>query len=231
MLDKHHIAENELFKFLQEQRSEPESKILLGMLYILGIGTKVNPTLGRAHLEEIAEEKHPIGMYCAATQQTVSYYDRDKQKEVLNWIKKSAEAGFAPAQSRLAVYYYGLYDWTQSLSLTKDFSRAFYWHERAARQKHPHSAIELADGYSKGTLLCNGKKDLRRAFLLWRIGAKGINFCIFYCEKSIAICYKEGFGTMKDMHQAFRIYHNAVKKFPETFASYNTEIFLHDTFN
>ena len=64
--------------------------------------------------------------------------------ETLYWYEKSAQQGFALAQSHLGAMYY------EGKGVDKDYKKAFYWLKKSAHQGNASAQVKLGEMYYKG---------------------------------------------------------------------------------
>lgn len=151
----------------------------------------------------------------------------------LEWLKKAAEQGYAPAQSwlgdhyegnrasrRLAIEWYrkaaeqGYVPAQNSLGLIytylgnateSEMRQGFEWYRKAAEQGDPSAQWSLANCYKNGTGVL---KDGGLAFQWYRKAAEQGDRS---AQRYLGDCYKEGTGVPKDEGQATEWYRRAAE--------------------
>ncbi len=106
------------------------------------------------------------------------------------WLKKSAEAGYAPAQAELGA----LYDKGEGVS--RDVVRAAQWYRKASRQGNIRAMTDLAWDYEHGQGV---PKNLARS-LVWyrRAAAMGSP----RAQNNLGVLYLKGRGVARDLNKA-----------------------------
>lgn len=114
---------------------------------------------------------------------------------------KSAMQGFSMAQYAIG----NSYRWGQGVE--QDFSKAYHWYEKAARQKYSSGEMKLRNAirfsqFMTGWLLYEGKgvkQDYKKAFEWFEKAAKDeVGNAKYY----LALCHDEGKGTKQDWVKA-----------------------------
>jgi TPR repeat protein len=109
--------------------------------------------------ELAAHQGYLIGAYNLADLYLRNRLGEKQESQAIFWMKKLAEAGYAPAQLRLALFY----------AAASDQDQAVYWYEKAAEQGEPQAQNNLAVLYAEGAI--GNVKNYERAFILWKQAA------------------------------------------------------------
>lgn len=115
----------------------------------------------RSHWEKLAKTGDAHAQYCfgmallspdakiglSEEEKAEWQAERMKEKQIgIDWIRRSAEQGYAPAQAELGnTYTTGLQSY-----IDKDFEKAMFWLEKAANQGSAFANASLAEFYQGG---------------------------------------------------------------------------------
>ena len=148
-----------------------------------------------------AQKGHKIAQYNIG----IYYYNgtggvsRNYEKAV-EWFRKSANQGYASAQSALGQIY------SDGNGVPKDYSMAVYWYTKAAAQGHDGAQNNLGVLYGKGHGV---PKDPYKAFELYSKAAAQDNMVAQY---NVGNCYANGKGVTKNEYSAFRYYQKSAEQ-------------------
>jgi uncharacterized protein len=111
-------------------------------------------------------------------------------EEGIKWLEKAGEAKYYGAWHNLGVIYkYGR-------GVKQDFEIAFYYFDKLARQS---CEMQRLGCYDAGFMLYKGlgcTQNYQKAFEYFKIGAEsGFPPCMYM----LALCYRNGYGTLQDM--------------------------------
>ncbi|CAG8584583.1 6772_t:CDS:1 [Ambispora gerdemannii] len=186
--------------YKQQDNCPPEHSYLLGYLNNYGLGTFIDTTLAFKLYEKTALAGVPYGQarlgYC---------YDKrigtlQNFNEAFCWYKLAAEQNNLAAQCLLASYYGNGY------GTNKDLEKSVYWYTRAAEAGQPNAQYALARRYMQGVGV---ERNQRRGFLWFKIYSITHQLGNAYSYFDYAKCFKDGLGTMKDVHECLRVYRRA----------------------
>jgi hypothetical protein len=122
---------------------------------------------------------------------------------VLEWTRKSAEQGYAPAQVQMGYMYR-----QGTRALKKDDGEALKWMRKAAEQGDPSGQVELGLMYELGEGV---PKDDAEAVKWYKKAAdQGLHFAQF----DLAYMYENGKGIAKNRPEALRLYESAAAEVP-----------------
>ena len=111
-------------------------------------------------------------------------------EQAVYWFRKSAEQGYAFAQSKLGMCY------KSGNGVPKDLEQAVYWFRKSAEQGDAFAQFYLGICYQSG----NGvPKDLEQAVKWYRKSAEQGNA---FAQNNLGVCYEKGYGVPKDLSQA-----------------------------
>ena len=114
--------------------------------------------------------------------------------ETYKWFRRSADAGFAPAQTNLGLMY------AQGNGIPQDFTEAAHWFLLAAKQNDPDAEKIMAYYYVTGTGV---PRDYREA-MKWYRRAAGHGDTTAYAD--IGLLYAKGNGVARDPNRAVQYY-------------------------
>lgn len=118
----------------------------------------------------------------------------------VEWYRKSAEQGYAPAQYNLGNCY------EKGHGVSQSYSEAAKWYKLAAEQGHVESQCNLGLLYQNGLGV---KKDEKEAFTLYKKAAdKGHPEAFLY----VGLCFAQGIGVSQDYSEAAKWYQKAMDK-------------------
>lgn len=197
----------------------------------------VSISISAQSIKEKAENgnKEAQYQYANSITSTLNPKEEDYQKAVI-WLRKSAEQGYAPAQSRLGYYYWA------GQGLKKDFEQAVFWYRKAAEQGNEIAQYNLGVCYANG----QGVEKSDNSSFIWikkaaeqgydaaeyKLGqyyfyAKGTteNYqlafewfgkaaeqnhpCAMY---NLGVCYANGYGVKKSIEKALEWYKKSSDK-------------------
>ncbi|CAG8549791.1 4575_t:CDS:1 [Ambispora leptoticha] len=180
-----------LFKKVDQRQDKERYWILLAYLYERGLGIQSEKTKAFRWYHKAAKINDPIAMQKIGICYDESIgikYDAIKARF---WYKKAAEAGMLRSQFELAKHYiYRMNDSNKSHQI-----EGLYWLEKVANAGVACGMNLLANTYYI-------MKDYQKAFYWYKKS--------YYEHGSIredlAICYRKGFGTLKDTHKAINCF-------------------------
>ncbi|MCE3027509.1 tetratricopeptide repeat protein [Salinicola sp. DM10] len=124
----------------------------------------------------------------------------DNRKAALDYLKESAEKGYALSQRTLAEAYRGK-DYEGLVD--KDYDKAMYWYEKAVDNGDKRSAIALASMYYHG----EGVEKNNNKTFEWALRCTQLKYgTITAGFSTLAKFYEEGIGTDVDLVQAYKYY-------------------------
>ncbi|MBQ9454458.1 MAG: sel1 repeat family protein [Thermoguttaceae bacterium] len=131
----------------------------------------------------------------------VNYYIRKKDaNEVVRWLRKAAEQGYAPAQTSLGLHY------LLGTVVEKDYEMAATWFRKAAEQGDLRAQNHLAVCYFRGTGV---DKDEKEAVKWYR---KAAEQGFIAAQYNLGNCYRNGTGVDKDEKEAVSWYRKAAEQ-------------------
>ena len=153
--------------------------------------------------KEKAEKGDMVAQYQYATMLSddkVLPEEDDYQKAII-WLRKSAEQGYAPAQTKLGYWF------DRGYGVKKNSEQAVYWYRKAAEQGDENGLFNLAICYQKGE---GGlSKSESESFMLFKKSAEqGYSSAQF----ALGRCYYYGTGTEKNYNDAFNWFNKAADK-------------------
>ena len=136
-------------------------------------------------VKQAAKLGHPSAMYVLG-----GFYLTQGQHYLkgVEWIKKSAEAHYPPAQHRLAHLY------QKGIGIKKSNDKAFEWLKKAAHQNHPQARFDLAEAYMRRWTELGDPYDKERAFFWLTISSKRGNI---FAQFTLALMYLTGSGGIQ----------------------------------
>ena len=121
--------------------------------------------------KEKAEKGDMVAQYQYATMLSddkVLPEEDDYQKAII-WLRKSAEQGYAPAQTKLGYWF------DRGYGVKKNSEQAVYWYRKAAEQGDENGLFNLAICYQKGE---GGlSKSESESFMLFKKCAAAVSRC------------------------------------------------------
>lgn len=133
-------------------------------------------------------------------EQSMRAFESGDARSAFQLCLKSAEAGFAPAQFNVAIFYYN------GEGTTQDRAATVHWLERAARQGHIRAIMQLAECCRYGI----GTKRDEAAYARWieRAAAAGDA----QAQYKTGTAYYRGIGVIPDYEQAVKWYTKAANQ-------------------
>jgi len=146
--------------------------------------------------QDAAEKGDPEAQFGLAA----TYHNTELSAESVDWFRKSAEQGYAPAQVALGDCYLCGRD------VPKDETEAFNWFLTAAEQENTQGQIRVANAYLQGQGV---PEDKTEAVKWYRKAAEQGS-----AEAQFALgnCYAKGEGVHEDKEEAIKWYHQAVER-------------------
>jgi TPR repeat protein len=129
------------------------AKITLSMMYLMGDGVAQDYAEYRRLSRETFEDSANQGDRVAEFQLAEQYYNspellfKNDYKKAADWYLKSANQGFADAQTMLGVMY------AKGIGLPKNLAEAISWYRKAAMQGNKHAQRNLGMLYSDGNTI------------------------------------------------------------------------------
>lgn len=149
--------------------------------------------------EIAAQRKNPEECYQLATRylQDCSVFT---DKKAVIFFRRAAEAGFAPAQFKLARLY------ERGRGVDKDFKEAASWFIKAAERQHVPAQCHLGLLYAKGRGV---PRDPKRSLFWYEQAATLGNLA---AQNNLGLMYEFGYGTSKNAQQALFWYQQAANR-------------------
>lgn len=153
-------------------------------------------TLLKPHVDSFSKpNSNPKGQYVLAE----CYYSghgvpQDKVK-AFEFYKFSADQGFAPAQNKVAWYY-----WAGFVGVEKNNANAFKYYKLSSDQLNAEGLLGLAECYQKG---CGVEKNYAKSVECYLLSAIHGNA---EAQWKIGFCYETGSGIEKNDLKAFKYY-------------------------
>jgi uncharacterized protein len=119
------------------------------------------------------------------------YYGRDETAQAVEWFRKSAAQGYAPAEFQMGQ----LYDF--GFGVAQDLSEALVWYKRAAEHGSAAGQRTVGDFYQKGRGVA---ADAAEAARWYRRGADGDDIRAQY---QLGQMYFSGTGVARDYLSAY----------------------------
>ena len=179
---------------------DPEALFTLAVANLLGIGRDPN----RANaiiLLEMAALKHNMIAQCILAD--VYYLGEGIAKDLVKaveWCRRAAEQGYAPAQNGLAILY------SNGYGVAKDLVKDVEWSRKAAEQGYAIAQNNLGINYEQGEGIA---KDRVKAVEWYRRAAEQGYDAAQY---NLARSYENGDGIEKDPVKAAQLYRQAAEQ-------------------
>ena len=169
-----------------------DSKLIVGSLYLEGIGVEKNFKKAEHWLLEYANERRDPEIYFILGE---LFYDFDEPerdyKKAAMYFKESAELGYIEAQTRLSEMY------TKGEGVLQDYTQSRYWLEKAAQNGGANAMVLLGNIYRNGQGV---KKDVKRSFDYYLSAAKKGNLL---GQLMVSILYSTGEGVLQSDIKAY----------------------------
>ncbi|MDE5787552.1 MAG: sel1 repeat family protein [Bacteroidaceae bacterium] len=125
----------------------------------------------------------------------------ENEKAGYEWIKKSADQGYTPAQYGMGICYQYGYG-----GVKKDTKEAFEYYLKAANKGDEAALYRIAQCYKDGIGVEN---DLSKAFEYYLRTAELGNIDAMF---EVALCYQNGYGTTTNHKEAFKWYKKCAER-------------------
>ncbi|MCK4837556.1 MAG: sel1 repeat family protein [Desulfobulbaceae bacterium] len=199
----------------------PEAVFLMGKMYQDGTGGVQKDILGALkRFRQAAEQGHAEAQYVLGSIYAGGEGVEPDNVESIRWLKmaaaqnhmqakealeratvlKSAEAGDAKAQYKLAKFY------EQGTGVPQSMTKAFTWYKNAASQSHVEAQFKTAGNYALGT---GTAKSLAEAVKWYRMAAKQGHLAAQY---ELGFIYETGAGVKRDYGIAVKLYAEVASK-------------------
>jgi hypothetical protein len=129
----------------------------------------------------------------------------DSPELVFKWLKRSAELGYAAAQSMIGGYYWSGYYWGGEF-VEPDDNEAIKWYRASAEQGHPWGLYELGRCYELGRGVAENEEE---AFRYYKESVESEEDSP--ALTSLVRCYSEGVGVEKNTEKAIEILRKAAE--------------------
>ena len=146
------------------------------------------------------EKGNPAAQYRLARMYRDGYYVKKDIKEVVKWLRKSAEQGNPIGQAVLGVCY------MEGIGVEKDVSEAVKWLRKSVEQGNPIGQATLGACYMEGIGV---EKDVSEA-VKWLRKAAEQGDAVAQC--GLGVCYLFGVGVKKDASEAVKWYRKAAEQ-------------------
>jgi TPR repeat protein len=143
--------------------------------------------------QRAAERGYPI----AENMVGLMYQQARQPETAAQWIRKSADHGYLPAQMTLGAFYH------QGVGVPQDPKQAAEWFRKAADAGYPLAEVALAGLYHKGDGVA---QDDQQALVLYRKAAAA-NYA--GGQSGVGDAYYHGWGVKQDAKQALAWYQKA----------------------
>ena len=146
-----------------------------------------------------ADQRYPLAQFNL-------YMLPGKQKK-LDWLIKSAEQGYAPAQNTLGyLYFFGSRHFNHGDSIPIDFQKAVEWFREAADQDYAAAQLNLGICYEEGKGV---EQNHAEAFKWYEKSAKQNHAS---GQFSLGLSYLVGSGVFKNNEEAFMWFFKSAEK-------------------
>lgn len=188
-----------LYEELIKEVSNPNAKTSSLAKTCLGkllIGRYNNTSLGIDWLIKAASENEPIAQHILGgwylnTENTE--YDMNK---AFFWLEKSAELGYVKSMAMVGNILLIGYDGVQ-----QNINKGIEWLENASLKGHAESQYNLAEYFYEAN-------EMEKALYYYSLAAQK---CYSRSQLIIAVMYRDGVGTQKDINKAYDYFFEATK--------------------
>lgn len=166
-------------------------RLILGTCVALAITTGATAAPASEQSNDAKGEYEMARHYSGQTGTTL-----DRQK-AFDFMRRSAEHGYTPAQTDLAFMYYNGND-----RVPKDQAQAFHWFSKAATGGSVISQCLLGDFYKRG--LGGAPQDYKQAFKWYSLTASKDDRCAPKSQYELYEAYASGHGVQRSMPKAIQ---------------------------
>lgn len=135
-----------------------------------------------AQWEKAAQSGQAKAQYKLGT----AYATQQNFAKAAEWLQKSANQGYAPAQNGLSILY------LQGMGVTKDDNQALEWLQKSVIQGYPEAQYNLAMLYKNGRVIA--KNETQAAAWLQQAALQGDA----QAQYELGVMYELGLGIPKD---------------------------------
>ncbi len=181
------------FFHISSLQGDIAGKVMLGICYQSGMGTKRNYEAAFRLFQEAAEKGDSIGAYNSAVAYENGYGTKRDLNQAFFWYQRSAERGDLESMFQLGRCFY------DGAGTEKNDDKALNWIRKAARGNDPQALNFLGThAFEKG--------EMKKAFQYFQQSAgAGLPEAQYH----LGLCYEEGNGVGKSLSSAIQWFEKA----------------------